>query len=238
MNAFEKRLFETAASPYEKAGKFAKHFAKGKLNGDPVFREILAGGLIQSGARVIDIGCGQGLLSALLLAADNLAEDPGWPSYWKNAPKGVCVKGIELMPADVRRAKKALAAHKDRHDFLAGDMCDTHFEAAQIVVILDVLHYVGYQAQEDVLRRVREALVPNGTLILRVGDAAGGFGFKVSNWVDHVVTLLRGHKLSRLYCRPLADWIAQLTRLGFSVEPKPMSKGTPFANVLLVARAV
>jgi hypothetical protein len=85
------------------------------------------------------------------------------------------------------------------------------------------------------LQRVLDALSPGGLLILRVGDAAGGLGFKVSNWVDHVVTLARGHSLSRLYCKPLADWISQLQRLGFRVEAKPMSQGTPFANVLLLA---
>jgi SAM-dependent methyltransferase len=237
MNAFEKRLFDAAVTPYEQAGKFARHFARGKLTGDPVFREILAQGLIPSRSHVIDIGCGQGLLSAWLLAAGTLGTHPDWPSDWKAAPVDVSVKGFELMPADVLRAEKALAAHRNRFSFQVADMCTSAFEQAHVAVILDVLHYVGYEAQEDVLRRVRQALTPNGVLILRVGDATGGIGFRISNWVDHVVTLSRGHRLSRLYCRPLAEWIAQLTRLGFGVEAMPMSKGTPFANVLLVARA-
>ncbi len=236
MNAFEKRLFDTAVAPYRQAGQFAKHFARGKLTGDPVFREILANGLIPSRAHVIDIGCGQGLLSAWLLAAGALGAHPDWPSEWKAAPLDVSVHGIEMMKADVMRAEKALKAHGDRFTFQVGDMRSSEFETAQTVVILDVLHYVSFEAQEDVLRRVRNALTPDGVLILRVGDATGGIGFRISNWVDHVVTLSRGHKLSRLYCRPLAEWIAQLTRLGFRVETRPMSQGTPFANVLLVGR--
>jgi 2-polyprenyl-3-methyl-5-hydroxy-6-metoxy-1,4-benzoquinol methylase len=235
MTTFEEQLFDAAVEPYQPAGKFATHFARGKLTGDPVFREILARGLIAPNTHVLDIGCGQGLLSAWLLAAERLALDPAWPAGWKAAPHGVTVRGIELMPADVVRAEKALAAQHDRFKFEAGDMCKTPFEKAQAVVILDVLHYVPYEAQEDVLQRVLEALSPQGLLILRVGDAAGGLGFKVSNWVDHVVTLARGHSLSRLYCKPLADWISQLERMGFRVEAKPMSQGTPFANVLLLA---
>jgi SAM-dependent methyltransferase len=235
MTTFEEQLFDAAVEPYQSAGKFATHFARGKLTGDPVFREILARGLIAPNTHVLDIGCGQGLLSAWLLAAERMASSGAWPAGWKAAPQSVTVKGIELMPADVVRAEKALATQHDRFKFEAGDMCKTPFETAQTVVILDVLHYVPYEAQEDVLQRVLEALTPQGVLILRVGDAAGGLGFKVSNWVDHVVTLARGHSLSRLYCKPLADWISQLERLGFRVEAKPMSQGTPFANVLLLA---
>lgn len=236
MTTFEERLFDTAVEPYRQAGKFATHFARGKLTGDPVFREILARGLIAPNTHVLDIGCGQGLLSAWLLAAERMAKNPGWPSGWKAAPYAVTGKGIELMPADVVRAEKALSTHQGRFKFEAGDMCQTPFDKAETVVILDVLHYVPYAAQEDVLQRVLHALTPQGLLILRVGDAAGGLGFKVSNWVDHVVTLARGHSLSRLYCKPLADWISQLERLGFQVEAKPMSQGTPFANVLLLAQ--
>jgi 2-polyprenyl-3-methyl-5-hydroxy-6-metoxy-1,4-benzoquinol methylase len=236
--SFEKHLFDTAVEPFQQAGKFATHFARGKLTGDPIFREMLVHGWIASDSHVIDIGCGQGLLSAWLLAAEKLGADSSWPRDWQCAARGVSVTGIELMPADVVRAEKTLSSHKNRFNFLVGDMCTTAFEKADVAVILDVLHYVPYEAQVDVLQRVREALMPKGLLILRVGDAAGGLGFKVSNWVDHVVTLLRGHKLSRLYCRPVSEWVTLLTRLEFRVNTQPMSQGTPFSNVLLLARAI
>ncbi len=236
MTSFEKRLFDNAVAPYEQAGKFAMHFARGKLSGDPVFREILQRGLIESGSHVVDIGCGQGLLSAWLLAAGNMAGAADWPKDWSPAPRDVTVKGIELMPADVVRANTALKAHASRFTFEVGDMCTTAFGKAQTVAILDVLHYVPYEAQEAVLVRVRDALAPAGLLILRIGDAGGGWGFKVSNWVDSVVFFMRGHKSSRLYCRTLSEWTGVLQKIGFRVEAKPMSEGTPFANVLMLAR--
>ena len=80
------------------------------------------------------------------------------------------------------------------------------------------------------------ALAVCGVLLLRVGDAAAGLPFKISNWVDAVVTFVRGHRLSRLYCRPLAEWQARLSSQGFGVDTIPMPAGTPFANILLVAR--
>jgi len=84
---------------------------------------------------------------------------------------------------------------------------------------------------------VHAALAPQqGRLLLRVGDAASTRGFAISQWVDRTVTRIRGHKVSPTWGRPLADWIALLQRLGFAdVRSVPMSEGTPFANVLLVA---
>jgi hypothetical protein len=40
----------------------------------------------------------------------------------------------------------------------------------------------------------------------------------------------------RMHCRSAAQWTVELARQGFAVEAKPMSQGTPFANVLFVAR--
>jgi SAM-dependent methyltransferase len=235
MKHFEEQLVDAAVKPYVPAGKFAVQFAKGKLSGDPVFKEILQRGLIKSEAHVVDIGCGQGLFSAWMLAAEALASNYNWPADWSPAPRTISVQGIELMSADVRRAQVALIGHQKRHQFVVGDMCATSFDKAQAVVILDVLHYVPHAAQEEVLKRVHDCLTPDGVLILRIGDAAGGLGFKISNWVDSIVFFARGHGQSRLYCRKLSEWIDVLTKIGFVVESKPMSQGTPFSNVLLIA---
>lgn len=47
---------------------------------------------------------------------------------------------------------------------------------------------------------------------------------------------MRGHRLPQLYCRPLSEWVALLSRLGFTVRTLPMSEGKPFANVMLICR--
>lgn len=235
---FLTNLIDRAAAPYRSAGQYAWRFARGKLGGDPAFRALLARGLLAGRGRVLDIGCGQGLLTSWLLAAGELARQGHWPTGWPAAPAPTSVRGIELMLHDVRRAEQALrgAVQGGQACFVAADMCSADFGQADAVVILDVLHYVPIAAQDDVLRRVRLALAPGGVLLLRVGDAAAGLPFRISNWVDFVVTTLRGHRLTQLYCRPLAEWQRVLVSLGFSVEAQPMSQGTPFANVMLVAR--
>ena len=233
---FTQQLIDKAAAPYRAAGRFAWRFARGKLGGDPVFVALLAQGLIPQNARVLDIGCGQGLLASWLLAAKAVQDEGQWLTQWPAAPDPRAIHGIDLMPRDVARARQALQSFAKVAIFSVGDMRHTEFSAADVVVILDVLHYVSIAAQDDVLRRVRDALAPNGLLLLRVGDASAGLPFKVSVWVDHVVTLLRGHRNARLYCRPLRAWCDTLAALGFTLSTLPMNQGTPFANVLLVAR--
>src|SRR5436305_888983 len=53
-------LVAAASDPYQRAGKFAFHFARGKLRWDPVFGHLLARGLIAPRTRVLDLGRGQG----------------------------------------------------------------------------------------------------------------------------------------------------------------------------------
>ncbi|MBP8265445.1 MAG: methyltransferase type 11, partial [Zoogloea sp.] len=61
-----------AAAAYRRAGPWAYRFALGKLSGDPLFAALLAPGLLPARARYLDLGCGQGLLAAWLLAAARL----------------------------------------------------------------------------------------------------------------------------------------------------------------------
>jgi len=234
------RLLRTACQPYRTAGRFAWHFARSKLKHDPVFVGILAYGLLSSGKnaiRVLDIGCGQGLLASWLIAAQaQYAEGKWWPEKWPSPPAIAHIHGIELMSRDVERAQTALQFHSLRISFETADMCTAHFPVSDAAVILDVLHYVDFSAQYQVLRKVHDCLVENGILLLRVGDAEGGWPFVFSNWIDKFVTTLRGHRRLPTFCRKLNDWQRMLVEIGFTVNVIPMHQGTPFANMLLVCQ--
>ena len=238
-----RELHAAAANRYRGAGRFAWHFARGKLGHDPVFRALIERGDLGSGARMVDVGCGQGLMSCLLQACADLAASGRWPPGWPPPPRAVGYHGIELMSRDVRRASSATAGLALMPTFECEDMRRAALPPCELVLILDVLHYVDHAAQSALLTRVREALLQGQTeeprrLLLRVGDAGSRRGFAVSQWVDRAVTLVRGHHAAPTWGRPLTAWVALLQELGFAVQSVPMSQGTPFANVLLVADAV
>lgn len=233
-----RQLRERASAPYRKAGRFAWHFARGKLGRDPVFRGLLERGDLTAGAgalRVVDIGCGQGLLASLLQACNDAARSGHWPAHWPAAPSAAQYTGIELMARDVQRAQAAVGPLPLAPRFVCADMCQAELPPCDLVVILDVLHYVDHAAQQRVLERVRQALGSHGRLVLRIGDRAEPVGFTLSQWVDRLVTTARGHRVPPTWGRSLAEWSALLRGLGFRVQSVPMSRGTPFANVLLVA---
>jgi len=117
-----------------------------------------------------------------------------------------------------------------------GDIRTAAFNECDACVILDVLHYLDPASQDDVLARVRASLADGGILLLRIADRAQAWRFALTMAADRLGMLMRGDRHGRYYCRTLAEWRERLERLGFAVEAVPMSVGTPFANVLLLAR--
>jgi len=226
-------MLDAACEPYRRAGRFAYYFARSKLRADPVYPSILELGLLRGCDRVLDLGCGQGLLAAWLQAAQGCYRQGSWPPTWPAAPLA-STRGIELRARDVQRARRARGLELEVSH---ADIRSTSFGAADAVVILDVLHYMAPDAQREVLLRVRAALPPRGLLLLRVGDAAAGLRFHYGRWIDQLFLLLRGHSLARQHCRSVAQWRTLLCECGFDCEARPMSQGTAYANVLLIAHA-
>ena len=230
-----RRLVDLASARYRPGSRFAYHFARGKLGIDPLFIDLLRLGVLPERGRFLDLGCGQAVFAAWLLAARQSYDAGVWPAGWAPAPLVQSLHGLELMPSDVARAQAAFQG-EDSVRIEVGDICKTGFEQVDAVTIFDVLHYFGPAAQDDVLRRMRAALNPGGVLVARVGDAAGGLRFSLSRWVDQIGTFVRGHGFSPMYCRSAQEWAAALGQLGFEVTIIRTEGGPPFANTMLIAR--
>jgi hypothetical protein len=104
------------------------------------------------------------------------------------------------------------------------------------IVILDVLVYLERDEQRAVLESCARALDAGGLLLLREADAGGGAAFHFTRWAERVACWTRGQFRQRLLYRPAEEWQALLGSLGLVVSAKPMSAGTPFGNVLFMAR--
>jgi len=228
-------LLDAASAAYRGVSVFAYYFARGKLRGDPVYRAILEFGLLSARDRILDLGCGQGLLAAWLIGAQRCYDGGGWPTTWAPPPRPRTIRGIELMRRELARAPRGLG---EAVEFVQGDIRTAEFGTADTVVILDVLHYLSPDAQRQVLQRVRAALPRDGLLLLRVADADGGWRFRYTRGLDQLMLRVRGYESAAQHCRPLAEWRAELAVCGFTSDTRPMSQGTPFANVLVIARAV
>src|SRR6185369_9258238 len=113
------------------------------------------------------------------------------------------------------------------------DLCEAALPAADVILLLDVLHYLPAAAQEDLLARVANALPPGGLLLIRDADAAGGWRFTATRVQERLCAWGRRHWRQRFQYRSRKEWREVLERLGFAVEDEPMGEGTPYANVLL-----
>jgi Predicted methyltransferase (contains TPR repeat) len=225
-------LMDSASRPFLSSGICDWQFARGKLRYDPVYLAVLRKGLLPDQGRLLDLGCGQGILLALLGAARQQYEAGHWPVGWPAPPLNLQLHGIDLRLKMVRTARLAL----DRKTSLEVlDLRVAELRPSRVIVLLDVLHYMEADAQWRLLEKAARALEPKGVLLLRVGDAGGGFAFFVTRLAERIAALARAQFRQHFHYRSAAKWVALLEDLGFAVGVEPMSAGTPFANVLIVA---
>ena len=223
-----------ASEPYRQADLHAYFFARCKLAADPLFTDLLLSGALSGCQHVLDLGCGQGLLAAWLHAVQSQRFEGAWPAGWPEPPRPTRIRGVDLRPECIRRAQ---AACGHLAQFAVQDLRETDCAGADAVLALDVVHYIEYADQQTLLHRVRGALRPGGVLILRVADAAGGFAFKLSGWVDHLNDLVRDRRRSAFFCRTLPQWLTLLQSCGFTATTCSVHTGRSFSNRLLIAHA-
>lgn len=230
---FGHRLADVAAERFRAAGNMHRGFARGKLRHDPMFVDVLRNGRLGPGGRIVDLGCGRGLLLAAILAARELHRNGDWPDDWQPPPAAGALSGVERSANAVRAARIALRdeaaiAHADLSTFVPGP-CD-------VAVLFDVLHYLAIPAQNHLLSGVARAIAPGGRILIREADRAGGARFVATAFAERVRAIGRGHPTQSFAYRTAAGWQAALEGHGFVVTTEPLSDGTPFANLLITAR--
>jgi SAM-dependent methyltransferase len=228
-------LLDAATRPYIGVGRYAWHFARGKLRHDPVYFSLLRRGLLPDRGSLLDLGCGQGVLLSLLKAAKEQYQAGRWPRDWPAPPLNLGLRGIELSAGRVQVARRALGGSVQVD---LRDLRDLDFQSCSVIVMLDVLFYLGEAEQGRVIEKAAGALELGGLLLLREADAGAGFAFQVTKWSERITCALRGEFGQQLHYRSAVHWIAELAGRGFAVSAQPMNDGTPFTNVLFVARKV
>jgi SAM-dependent methyltransferase len=227
-------LIDAASKPYLAAGRYAYYFVRSKLRHDPVFIALLRSGRIPDRARVLDLGCGHAVLASLLLAACERFEGGLWPAKWAAPPSKLQLHGIEWERRAARQAQITLGS---RATIRTADLRDVPLPEADVVVLIDVLHYVETDAQVSLLERVAQSLRSGGLLILRVADMSAGWRFHVGKTADRFGSLLTMRAIPRQYHRRFDQWLHLLDTLGFEPSVEPNAAGNSFANVLVWAKA-
>jgi len=179
------------------------------------------------GGTVADIGCGHGLLSALLAVAD---------------PRRT-VRGVDPDPRKVAWARQALAGLSNVQlsegtveQTLAAEAPGA-FDAA---VVCDVLYLLPEAKWAAFLRTVHGLLKPGGRFLLKEAEGDGSWKHRkalAQEWV--MVSLLGRTKASGgMALKPRAEMTRLLADAGFSVgEVVDLGRGYTTPHVLYVAEA-
>jgi len=205
---------ERTIARYARAPIADRFYVAGKLRSDPLARMLSE--LPGDFGRVLDAGAGRGQFGLLLLELGRCRQ----------------IRGLD---ADPRKVRVARAAAGDAARFEFGDLLDLPECELDTVLLIDVLHYLPFAEQGELLLRVA-GRVQSGRILIRELDGVRGarsFVTRAGEWFAKLTGYNRG-RATRAY-RPASEIVAELTRLGFSCQVRGASVGTPFGNVLIVA---
>lgn len=208
-----------AASPAGPGWVWMRHYSSAKLRTDDAYTRLA--GLILPGSRILDLGCGMGLLELVLAARDT----------------GDTFHGLEW---DARKVAFAghLHAGNPRCAFRQGDLREAPWPEADAVVLLDVLHYFPPEEQTRLLARIAQHLLPGGRLFLRVMDGATSGRSRLTRALEHLAILCRWNRAPAAHWRPLPAILKELESLGLAVQEVQNTNRFLAGNYLIAAERI
>jgi SAM-dependent methyltransferase len=227
-------LVRRAADRYASSSITAWEFARGKLRGDPLYRTVVMEGMLPSGGALVDVGCGQGLMLALLAEVARDAESGAWQGR-TSPPVFDRLLGIETRPRVAALARHALGGSAD---IVTGDARERSILPCRVVLFFDVLHMMPFADQRRLLERMAAVLERDGVILVREADAGAGWKFHAVRAGNRVKAVLFGNWRQTFHYRTAGEWTRCFEQLGFQVRSRETAGETPFANVLFVLTAI
>lgn len=210
-------VFVRVARRYRGCGRGAFGYVKGKLRYDPVHRDVLALAEEEHLGNVLDLGSGRGQLGIALLETGLASSVVGIDRRIRHL-------------AQARRAACGLAYYALAQD-LTLPLAVSH---ATTVLLIDLLYQLADDAQYAVLLAACGAA--QDRIIIRTLDPDRGARSRLTMGVEHLVRRVSPHSGALVNPWSLPRILAVLTEGGFAASIKPCWGGTPFANVLIIAR--
>ena len=226
-------LVRRASDRYVATSITAWEFARGKLRGDPLYRAVLMTCPLPQGGTLVDVGCGQGLMLALLAESATAVRDGRWPSTCPPLAVFDRLVGIDTRPRVVSLARRALG---DAATIIQGDAREHIPNGSRVVLFFDVLHMMPAADQERLLAATTKAMEVDGVILVREPDAGAGWPFTAVQVGNRLKAVATGNWAQVFHFRTAEDWTICFERFGYDVRRQSTSQGTPFANVLFALR--
>lgn len=217
------------ARRYAAAPPASRYYVRFKLLLDPLAEQLLAAfrqvapaePVAAAGATgervVVDAGCGRGQYSLLLHELGLVERTLGFDH---DAGK----VALAMQAASVGRVVDA--------SYEARDLRQGPYPDCDVVILLDVLHYLPQAEQLLVLSLAAQALRPGGHVFVRETDRGAGSGARLAGWFERLARrfgINRGERLELVSTRTLVEMLHDVGLTVLSSE-----RGT-LDNVLVVA---
>lgn len=208
---------DATAARYRACGRHHHGYARCKLRLDPVHRAVMSLAAREPFGDVVDVGCGRGQLGIALLEA-GLAR---------------AVVGLDLHAAHLAAAGRAAAGL--RFTTSTQDLAEGAGSlAADTILVVDVLYQLDDTAQERLLQAAAQAA--RRRIVLRLHDPARRLRSALTKGAEQVLRALAPRAGRCVNPWPLTRIAAIIEPSGYDITITPCWRGTPFANVLLIAR--
>lgn len=208
---------DDTAEHYRACGRLAHGYVRCKLRHDPVHRDVLALASREHFGHVVDVGCGRGQLGTALLQA-GLADS---------------VTGIDCHAGHLAEADRAAAglAFATRLQDLAHGVGSL---IADTILAVDVLYQLDDASQQRLLQAVTRAA--RQRIVLRLLDPERGMRSALTLGLERLWQGFSPHAGAWVNPWPLARLASIVEPAGYDITVKPCWRGTPFANILFIAR--
>ena len=201
--------------------RWLRGYIKGKLLSDPVFDTALqvAGGHTD---RIVDLGCGLGLLGLWLR------------SHNHEAPYVGCDLGSWKIEAARNAAAKLGFSKIQLHE---GDLLEFSLLPGDMICAFDILHYLPENLQSRLIHRLAGAARNESIILIRNGMNGcewRSHATRLQEWWIRLSGWIYGRNIHFPELHPL---VAEFQAQGCDVEYKPLWGNTPFSSFWLKVSA-
>jgi 2-polyprenyl-3-methyl-5-hydroxy-6-metoxy-1,4-benzoquinol methylase len=172
--------------------------------------------------RIIDLGCGNGLLAAIMTLGS--AERR--------------ITGYDLDPKKIRVAEELKIANAwSNIDFRPGNITAMDYPQTDVFTLIDVLYLIPFSDQYTILRRCARALRPDGLLVIKEMDTRPRWKYAWNLIQETLAVKVIGFTLgSRFFFRACPDFLTILSSLGFQTTVIGLDRGYPYPHILYLCR--
>lgn len=199
--------------------RWLQGYVRGKLRTDPAYPAVLER-LQERPQPALDIGCGLGLLSF----------------YLRELGYAEPVLGVDCDAKKIAKAAKIAAREYPGLSFAPTDAREVTPDYSAIIM-LDVLHYLSGESQQELLTAVAERVPPGGIVIIRNAPNDGSWRYRLTYLEELFVRAIGWIGGGGIIHFPTVEEIAApFRRCGFAEEIQPLWGGTPFNSYLFCFR--